>query len=65
MYVLIIGQGEARHRKIRGLKFAVVRRMTVQVIRLALKPELLLIGHNLLYRAWTKRGLVQYMYCTT
>jgi hypothetical protein len=32
--------------------------MIVQVIELVLQPELLLIGYNLLYRAWTKRGLI-------
>jgi hypothetical protein len=31
--------------------------MTIQVIKLVLQPEVLLIGHNLLYQAWTKRGL--------
>jgi hypothetical protein len=46
---------------IRDLNLAVVRHMIVQVIKLVLQPELLLIGHNLLYRACTKRGLI-YIY---
>jgi hypothetical protein len=36
--------------------------MTVEVIKLVLQPELLLIGHNLLYRAWTKTSLVYVLY---
>jgi hypothetical protein len=43
---------------IRHLNLTVVRHMTVQVIKLVLQPELPLIGHNLLYRAWTKRCLI-------
>jgi hypothetical protein len=43
---------------IRDLNLAVVRRMTVQVIKLVLQSELLLIGHNQLYQASTKRGLL-------
>jgi hypothetical protein len=34
----------------------------VQVIKLVLQPELPLIGHNLLYGAWTKRGLIYVLY---
>jgi hypothetical protein len=33
--------------------------MAVQVIKLVLQPEL---GHNLMYRAWTERGLVYVLY---
>jgi hypothetical protein len=41
-----------------GLNFVAVILMTVQV----LQPEVLLIGHNLLYRDWIKRGLVYVLY---
>jgi hypothetical protein len=34
---------------IRDLNLAVVSHMTVQVIKLALQPELPFIGHNVLY----------------
>jgi hypothetical protein len=43
---------------IRGLNLEAVMCMTVQVTRLSLLRKLLVIGHNLLYRAWTERGLV-------
>jgi hypothetical protein len=43
---------------IKYLNMAVVRLVTVLVIKRLLQPELPLIEHNLLYRAWTKRGLV-------
>jgi hypothetical protein len=36
--------------------------MTVKVIKLPLQPELLLIGHSLLYRASTKGGLANVLY---
>jgi hypothetical protein len=36
---------------IRDLNLAVVRHMTVQVIKLVLQPEVPLIEHTLLYRA--------------
>jgi hypothetical protein len=36
---------------IRSLNLAMVRRMTVQVIKLVLQPELLLVGQNLLYQS--------------
>jgi hypothetical protein len=39
-----------------------VRRTTVQVTRLLLQPELLKIGHDLLFSAWTDRGLVCIVY---
>jgi hypothetical protein len=47
---------------IRGLNLAVARHMTVQVIKLVFQPELPLIGHNLLYQAWTKRGQIYVLY---
>jgi hypothetical protein len=47
----------------RGLNLEVVGRISVQVIKLVLQSELPLIGHNLLYRARTKRGLI-YVLCT-
>jgi hypothetical protein len=47
---------------VRDLNLAVVRHMTVQVIKLVLQPELPLLGHNLLYRAWTKRSLIFVLY---
>jgi hypothetical protein len=40
---------------IRDLNLPVVRRMNVHVIKLVLQPELLLIGHNLLYEPGLKR----------
>jgi hypothetical protein len=41
---------KAKHdtENIRDLNYAVVRHMTVQVIKIVLQPELPLIGHNLL-----------------
>jgi hypothetical protein len=47
---------------IRNLNLAVVRHMGVPVIKLVLQPELPLIRHNLLYRAWTERGLIYVLY---
>jgi hypothetical protein len=47
---------------IRDLNSAVVRRMTVQVIKIVLQPQLSLIRHNLLYLAWTQRGIVYVLY---
>jgi hypothetical protein len=47
---------------IRGLNLAVIRHTTVQVTRLLLKRKLLEIGNNLLYWAWTHRGLVHIVY---
>jgi hypothetical protein len=47
---------------IRDVSLAVVRHVTAQVIKLVLQPELPLIGHNLLYRACTKRGLIYVLY---
>jgi hypothetical protein len=41
---------------------AMVRHVTVHVIKFMLQPELPLIGHNLLYRAWTKRDLIYVLY---
>jgi hypothetical protein len=41
---------------IRGLNLAVVRHMTVQVIKLPLQPELPLIKHNLLYEPGLKEA---------
>jgi hypothetical protein len=40
------------------LNLAAVRRTTIEVI----KPELPFIGHNLLYRACTNRGIVYVLY---
>jgi hypothetical protein len=45
----------------RGLNLAAVKRTTVQVTRLPLQPELPKVGHDLLFSAWTDRGLV-YIY---
>jgi hypothetical protein len=42
----------------RGLNLVAVRRTTVQVSKLPLQPELLKILHDLLFSAWTDRGLV-------
>jgi hypothetical protein len=39
-----------------------VKHATVQVTILLLLPELLIIGHDLLYRAWTDRGPVYVVY---
>jgi hypothetical protein len=36
--------------------------MAILVIKIVLQPELPLIGPNLLYRAWTKRGLIYVLY---
>jgi hypothetical protein len=47
---------------IRGLNLATVKHMTVEVIRLPLLPELLKIGHDLLFSAWTDRVLVHIVY---
>jgi hypothetical protein len=38
---------------IRGLNLAAVKHTTVQVTTLPLKRELLKMGHDLLYSAWT------------
>jgi hypothetical protein len=46
----------------RGLNLAAVKRTTVQVTRLPLLPELPKIGHDLLFSAWTDRGLVNIVY---
>jgi hypothetical protein len=46
------------------MNWAVVRRVAVQAIKLVLQHELLLIGHNQLYRAWSKKSLV-YIYILT
>jgi hypothetical protein len=43
---------------IRDLNLTVVRHMTLQVIKLMLRPDLPLTGHGLLYRIWIKRGLM-------
>jgi hypothetical protein len=55
---------KAKHdtENIRDLNLAVVKHMTVQAINLVLQPELPLIRHNLMYRAWTKRGLIYVLY---
>jgi hypothetical protein len=45
---------------IRDLNFSVVTHMIIQVIKPVLQPELPLIGHKLMYLAWTKRGLIIY-----
>jgi hypothetical protein len=46
----ILEQVKPDTENIRNLNFAVVKDMTVQVIKLVLQPELPLIGHNLLYQ---------------
>jgi hypothetical protein len=40
----------------------VVRHMNVEVTKLPLYPELILVGHNLLYHAWIESDLI-YIYC--
>jgi hypothetical protein len=50
-----IGQDEARH-KIISLKLGGGQHMSVQVIKLVLKPELPLIGHILLYEPGLKEA---------
>jgi hypothetical protein len=52
----ILNKAKPDIENIRDLNLAVVKHMAVQVIKLVLQPKLPLIGHNLLYRAWTKRG---------
>jgi hypothetical protein len=54
----ILDKTESDTDNTRDLNLAVVRRMIVPVNKFVLQPELPLIGHNLLYRAWTKRGLI-------
>jgi hypothetical protein len=54
--------GKAFTENIRDLNLAVVSRMTFHAIKLVLQLELPLIGRNLLYRAWTKRGLIYVLY---
>jgi hypothetical protein len=46
----------------RGLNLAAIKRTTVQVTRLPLYPELHIVGHDLLFSAWTYRGLVYTLY---
>jgi hypothetical protein len=43
------GQGEPNTGNIRGLNLAAVKHTTVQVTRLLLQQELLMLGHDLLY----------------
>jgi hypothetical protein len=47
---------------IRNLNLEVVKHMTTQVIKLVLQPELVLLGHSMLYRTWSKIGLVYVLY---
>jgi hypothetical protein len=47
---------------VRGLNLVAVRRMTSKVTKLPLYPKLLFTWHNLLYQAWTERGLVYTLY---
>jgi hypothetical protein len=63
IYMLAIFD-KAKHdtEDIRHLNWAVVRHMTVLVIKLPLQPELPSIRHNLLYRPWTKGGLMYVLY---
>jgi hypothetical protein len=56
--VAILDKAKRITENIRYLNLAVVRHMTVQVIKFVFQPELPLIRHNLLYRTWTKRGLI-------
>jgi hypothetical protein len=58
-----IGQGETPHRKYMRLKLDGGHLYGVQVSRLLWQCELLLVGHKLLYWAWTDRGL-RYSVCT-
>jgi hypothetical protein len=50
--VRYIGQGEALHRKYERLKLG-GGHVQVQVTKLSLLCKLLVLGHNLLYRAFT------------
>jgi hypothetical protein len=45
----ILDKAKPGTENIRDSNLAVVRRMTVQVIKLVLQPELLLIEHNFMY----------------
>jgi hypothetical protein len=58
----ILDKAKPDTENVRDLNLAVVRHMTVPVTKLVLQPELLLIGHSLLYRTWTKSGLVYVLY---
>jgi hypothetical protein len=58
----IMGMAKPITETIRGLYLAAVTYTTVQVPRLPWWLELRLIGHNLLYLAWTDRGLVYSVY---
>jgi hypothetical protein len=57
IYMLAI-LDKAKHvtENIRGLNLAVVRHMTVLVIKIVLQPELPLIRHNLLYEPGLKEA---------
>jgi hypothetical protein len=55
-----IGQGDTEN--IKYLNLVVARHVTVQAIKLALQPELPLIGHNLLYEPGLKRDLICLLY---
>jgi hypothetical protein len=49
MKVFALDKARPDVENIRGLNLAAVRHMTVQVTRLLLEQELLMIGHDLLY----------------
>jgi hypothetical protein len=58
----ILDKAKPNTENIRDLNLTVVKHTTVHVIKLVFQPELPLIGHNLLYQAWTKRGLIYVLY---
>jgi hypothetical protein len=53
---VILDKAKPYTENIRGLNLALVRHMTVQVIKLALQTELTLIRHNLLYEPGLKEA---------
>jgi hypothetical protein len=52
----VLDKAKPNTEHVRDLNLAVVRHMTVQVIKLVLQPELPLIGHNLLYEPGLKEA---------
>jgi hypothetical protein len=52
----ILDKAKPDTKNIRDLNLAVVRRMTVQVIKLVLQLKLSLMGHNLLYEPGLKEA---------
>jgi hypothetical protein len=58
----ILGKVKPDTENMKGLNLAVVTHTTVQVTELRLQAELHLIGHNMLYTAWTYRSTVYILY---